>query len=96
MIDGVTNPVHSAGQPAPRGESPCSQQACVPEEQYEQTDAVDLSPTARGQLGRDESAPIRTRLVERVRAEIAAGTYRTDAKLDAAVSRMRAEIFNAA
>jgi anti-sigma28 factor (negative regulator of flagellin synthesis) len=96
MIDGVTNPVHAAAQTVTRGETPCDRQACPAEHPSEKADAVELSPTARKQLGRDEPAPVRAQLVERIRAEVAAGTYLTDAKLDAAVTRLRAEIFNAA
>lgn len=96
MIDGVTDPIHAATQATTRGETRSGQNACSPDERFGPTDAVELSATAREQLERDESAPIRTGLVERVRAEIAAGTYLTDARLDAAVNRMRAEMFNAA
>ena len=37
---------------------------------------------------RDESSPIRWNLVHRVRAEIAAGTYDTPQKYNAAIERM--------
>jgi anti-sigma28 factor (negative regulator of flagellin synthesis) len=95
MIDPVTNPVHAGAQTTTRDGSSSGHLTCASESGFEQVDAVELSPTARDQLGRDESAPVRTRLVERIRGEIAAGTYLTDAKLDAAADRMRAEIFNA-
>jgi len=38
---------------------------------------------------REEGAPVRVNLVERVRKEIAAGTYDTPAKLDAALERLQ-------
>jgi len=93
MIDGVTNPVHAPTQATARGEAPAGEETRSPAERFGQTDAVELSPAAQQQLERDESAPIRTKLVERVRAEIAAGAYLTDDKLEAAVNQMHAEVF---
>ncbi|MEM8834258.1 MAG: flagellar biosynthesis anti-sigma factor FlgM [Planctomycetota bacterium] len=50
-------------------------------------DRVDLSAEARA-----ANAPIRTELVERVRAEIASGEYLTDARLDAALDGLLQDI----
>jgi anti-sigma28 factor (negative regulator of flagellin synthesis) len=93
MIDGVTNPVNASTPAALRGEAPAGGEIRSSGESLGQTDAVELSPAAQQQLERDESAPIRANLVERVRAEIAAGTYLTDDKLEAAVNQMHAEVF---
>lgn len=95
MIDGVTNSVPAMAQAAARGETPAGEETRSPEERLGQTDAVELSPAAREQLARDESTSIRAGLVERVRAEIAAGTYLTDEKLEAAANQMHAEMFTA-
>ena len=95
MIDGVTNPVQAAPQTVARTETPTGRQAAAADERFDRADEVELSSAAREQMKEGESAEIRTKLVECVRAEIAAGTYLTDAKLDAAIERMRAEEFNA-
>ena len=42
----------------------------------------------KGRKARKEGAPIRTELVERIRNEIAAGTYDTQEKWEAALDRM--------
>ena len=96
MIDSVTNSIHAAMQPTTRGETSAGEETRSPGEHFGHTDAVELSSAAREQLARDESAPIRARLVERVRAEIAADTYLTDDKVEAAVNRMHTEVFTAA
>jgi len=93
MIDGVTNSVHAPPQATTRGEAPSGEETRSVQEPIGRTDAVELSAAAREQLERDESAPIRAKLVEQVRAEIAAGAYLTDDKLEAAVDRMHAELF---
>jgi anti-sigma28 factor (negative regulator of flagellin synthesis) len=93
MIDGVTNSVHAPPQAATRGEAPSGEETRPAQEPIGRTDAVELSAAAQEQLECDESAPIRAKLVEQVRAEIAAGTYLTDEKLEAAVKRMHAELF---
>lgn len=46
-------------------------------------DRVELSEAGREQLG-----PIRMELVQRIRSEIAAGTYLTEQKLNTAIDRM--------
>ena len=55
-------------------------------------DRVTISPAAEAAIQQAESAGIRQDVVSRVRAEIAAGTYETPAKLDAALSRLLDEI----
>jgi anti-sigma28 factor (negative regulator of flagellin synthesis) len=96
MINGVTNPVHATTQSAPRSGAPANQEARPTKEAPGRTDAVELSETAQEQIERGDSAPLRTELVERVRAEIAAGTYLTDDKLDAVVNRLHEALFAAA
>lgn|SRR5690606_27856391 len=51
-------------------------------------DTVDLSEQARYTDALREGADVRVELVERIRAEIAAGTYETDEKLDQAVENL--------
>jgi anti-sigma28 factor (negative regulator of flagellin synthesis) len=54
-------------------------------------DQVDISPAAEAALA-GKQADFRADLVARVRGEIAAGTYETAAKLDAAVDRLLDEM----
>ena len=57
-------------------------------------DELEISEAARAAEARQtgESAPIRQERVNAIRAEIAAGTYETPEKLDAAVERLLNEI----
>jgi negative regulator of flagellin synthesis FlgM len=55
-------------------------------------DRVDISPAAQAAVAAAESGEVREGLVNRIRAEIAAGTYETPQKLDAAVDRLLDEI----
>lgn len=55
-------------------------------------DRLDISPAAEAAIQAAESGNIRHTLVENIRAQIAAGTYETPAKLDAALERMFDEI----
>jgi negative regulator of flagellin synthesis FlgM len=55
-------------------------------------DRVDFSPAAQAAAAAAESGGIRQGLVNRLRAEIASGTYETPQKLDAAVDRLLDEI----
>ena len=55
-------------------------------------DRVDISPAAEAAVRAAESGQIRQALVNSLRAQIAAGTYDTPAKLDAALERMFDEI----
>lgn len=52
----------------------------------DRSDRVELSAEALGAEG------VRTELVARIRAEIAAGTYETDAKLDSAAESLAKEL----
>jgi negative regulator of flagellin synthesis FlgM len=55
-------------------------------------DRVEISPAAEAAIRAAEAGGIRQDLVSRIRAEIAAGTYETPEKLDAALERMIDEI----
>ena len=55
-------------------------------------DQLDISREAQELSQSRQSQPIRQDLVDRVRAEIAAGEYDTDEKFDLALDRMAAEL----
>ena len=79
---GVNAP-HAVRRPS---ETQPTQPAQVP------VDRVEISPAAEAAIQAAESGAIRQNLVDRVRAEIAAGTYETPAKLDMALDRLLDEI----
>ena len=56
------------------------------------TDRVEISPAAEAAIQASESSEIRLDLVNQIRAQIAAGTYETPGKLDAALERLLDEI----
>ena len=56
------------------------------------TDQLDISPAAQAAAEAAENGDIRADLVARVRQEIAAGTYETPDKLDAALDNLLDEI----
>lgn len=58
----------------------------------EAVDRVEISPAAEEAIRIAETGEVRQALVESIRAQIAAGTYETPAKLDAALDRMLDEI----
>jgi negative regulator of flagellin synthesis FlgM len=55
-------------------------------------DQVEISPAAEAVVRASESGQIRQDLVNRIRAQIADGTYETPEKLNAAVDRLLDEI----
>lgn len=55
-------------------------------------DRVTISPAAEAAIQASETAGVRQDLVNRIRGEIAAGTYETPGKLDAALDRLLDEI----
>jgi negative regulator of flagellin synthesis FlgM len=55
-------------------------------------DRVDISAAAEAAARAAETGEVRTDLVNQLRAQIAAGTYETPAKLDAAVERLLDEL----
>jgi negative regulator of flagellin synthesis FlgM len=56
------------------------------------TDRVDISAAAEAAIQARESCEVRQDLVQQIRAQIAAGTYETPAKLDAAIDRLLDQI----
>ena len=57
------------------------------------TDTVEISAAARLAAKVQQIPEVRTELVERVKAEIAAGTYETPERLEIAVNRLMEELF---
>jgi negative regulator of flagellin synthesis FlgM len=55
-------------------------------------DRIEISAAAEAAIRASESGEVRHSLVNQIRSQIAAGTYETPAKLDAAVSRLLDEI----
>ena len=55
-------------------------------------DTVQISLQARIASRLAEIPPVRTELVARIKAEIAAGTYETPEKLDTAIARLMEEL----
>ncbi len=96
MIEGVSNPMQAATPQVGHGGPVSPESGREAARAYERTDAVELSPMAREHLERSGEQSIREDLVERVRAEIAAGTYLTDDKIDAVVDRLLAKVIAAA
>jgi len=95
MIDRVMNSA-SASVPLPgRAAAAPGSKAITIARQSAETDAVELSDAARQQIEDTGPAGIRASLVERVRAEIAAGTYLSDEKLNTAVERLHEMLFAA-
>ena len=76
------NPPHIAHRGQPSTSSPTVQSV----------DRLDISPAAEAAARAAEAAPIRTDLVNHIRAQIAAGTYETTQKLDVALDRLLDEI----
>jgi negative regulator of flagellin synthesis FlgM len=60
--------------------------------QTDGVDRVDISPAAEAAIRAAETGQIRQELVNSLRAQIAAGTYDTPGKLEAALERMLDEI----
>jgi negative regulator of flagellin synthesis FlgM len=55
-------------------------------------DRVDISAAAEAAIRASEGGEVRHQLVHQIRSQIAAGTYETPAKLDAAIERLLDEI----
>lgn len=78
--------VGSGVQTTPRSALQGASAARAESQSQRPSDAVEFSDAA---LEADTSAPIRTELVKRVKAEIAAGSYLTDQKLNVAIERLQ-------
>jgi negative regulator of flagellin synthesis FlgM len=90
-ISGTTHVHGPHGIQAPHAPRRTSEtQSALPTEAP--VDRVEISPAAEAALQAAETGAIREDLVSRIRAEIAAGTYETPDKLDAALSRLLDEI----
>jgi anti-sigma28 factor (negative regulator of flagellin synthesis) len=87
MVHTVPDSVRSVGPPQVKGDAPASRRIPVRPESVG-GDAVELSSAAKAGLAPEENAPIRVELVERVRKEIADGTYMTEDKLSKALDRL--------
>ena len=87
-IDGVTSSVHTPRQPTPQTRTPQDDEARSTKEAPGPTDALDLSEVAQERIEGSGLVPVRTELVERIRAEMEAGKYDVNDKLDAVVERL--------
>ena len=58
------------------------------------TDTVEISTIARLAAKIQELPDIRTELVQRVKAELASGTYETQEKLDVAIDRLMDDLMS--
>jgi negative regulator of flagellin synthesis FlgM len=76
------NPPHAAFRAPGAHEAPSASPA----------DRVDISAAAEAAIRASDSGDIRQTLVNQIRSQIAAGTYETPAKLDAALERLLDEI----
>lgn len=79
----VHGPQAMQGPHYPRPTTP-SQSSSTPQG----ADRVDISAAASEAAGASEATDIRSDLVARVRSEIAAGTYETPQRIDAALERL--------
>lgn len=61
--------------------------------QPQAADVVEISNAAKLSARMDQIPEVRTELIERVRAEIAAGTYETPEKIDIAAAKLLDELF---
>lgn len=85
MVKGITDPLQVAAQRECRAVMACGAERRPERNCADAADKLELSPTAREQL---EAAPFRAELVERIRAELAAGRYSVEDKLDHVVERL--------
>lgn len=72
--------------------APFKSQGVKPEAKTPSGDRVEISPAAEAAIQASETGGIRHDVVNRIRSEIASGTYETAEKLDAALSRLLDEI----
>ncbi len=73
-------------------QGPHWQRPAAPAAESPAVDQVEISPAAEAAFQASESGDVRADLVARVRNEMAAGTYETPAKLDAALERLLDEL----
>ena len=92
----MINRIHGAVPPvAPNGVDPLQaiQPGAAPSVPAGVSDIVELSAAAQLVAKVHELPDVRTELVDRVKAEIAAGTYETPERMEIAVSRLMDELF---
>jgi negative regulator of flagellin synthesis FlgM len=89
------NGVHNAAVPAVSQIGPASSAsaATAPAQTTAVQDTVEISTVARLAAQVQELPPVRAEVVQRVKAELAAGTYETPDKIDVAIDRLMDELF---
>ena len=89
------NGVHNAAVPAVSQIGPAAPASAgaAPAQATAVQDTVDISMVARLASQVHELPAVRTEVVQRVKAEIAAGTYETQDKIDVAIDRLMDELF---
>jgi negative regulator of flagellin synthesis FlgM len=88
QVSGIHGP-HGINAPhAPFRNQPAKEATATPAA----GDRLEISPAAEAAVKATETGGVRQDLVNRIRSEIAAGTYETPDKLDAALNRMLDEI----
>lgn len=91
MMNAVASATATAVRSAP-SDSRAANRSHAASAPQRDADVIDFSEAAKSELSR-EHQPIRTDLVNRVKAEIAAGTYESEDKLNTAIDRMWSEVF---
>lgn len=91
MISNI-NGVHAAGAPQPVEPAGAIPSNINPVQPAEISDVLEISQVARLAEKVQQIPDIRVDLVERVKAEIAAGTYETPERLEVAVNRLMDEL----
>jgi hypothetical protein len=90
-INGVQNAaVPALSQIAPAASAPAN---IAPAQASGVQDTVEISTIARMAAQVNELPAVRTEVVNRVKAEIAAGTYETPEKIEIAIDRLMDELF---
>ena len=92
MIQGVNPSVRSAVSTATNDDTR-SKQSVHTSAQDAVVDSLELSEATRKQLDAGGDTLVRNELVQRVRTEIADGSYLTNDKLDSVVDRLVGELF---
>ncbi|MBI5863336.1 MAG: flagellar biosynthesis anti-sigma factor FlgM [Planctomycetes bacterium] len=90
MIQATAPPSVNESRPTPRSDT--ANRVAGKAAAELSNDRIELS-TAAQEWNRQEDTPIRTDLVQRVRAEISAGTYLTDDKLNVVIDRLHRDLF---
>ena len=89
----IHGPTHVSGaQPTNASHKLHSAQPTAPKPHMTPIDQVDISQEAEMVSQMREAPDIRQELVTRIKSEIEAGTYETDAKLDIALGRLLDEL----